>query len=119
MLAGLGAVVEISEDLFDAVTAVSGSGPGFFFEYLLAYEEAAVSMGFTVEQARLLVRQTFAGSLELLAATGETPEALRNQVTSPGGTTKAGLDALSAHAFKDAIKAALVAAKNRSAELGK
>ena len=53
--------------------AVSGSGPGFFFEYVAAYEEAAVALGFTPEQAKLLVRQTFSGSLALLAATGESP----------------------------------------------
>jgi pyrroline-5-carboxylate reductase len=116
---GLGMSLEIPEDMFDAVTAVSGSGPGFFFEYVSAYEEAAVELGFTPVQAQLLVRQTFLGSLALLQSTQETPEDLRNQVTSPGGTTKAGLEALSAHQFRETIKAALLAAKNRSEELGK
>jgi len=118
-LAGLGVIVDVPENKFDAVTAVSGSGPGFFFEYVAAYEEAAVALGFTPEQAKLLVRQTFAGSLALLSASGETPENLRNQVTSPGGTTRAGLDALTAHKFREVVASALIAAKNRSEELGK
>ena len=118
-LAGLGMIVDVPEGKFDAVTAVSGSGPGFFFEYVAAYEEAAVALGFTPEQAKLLVRQTFAGSLALLSASGETPEALRNQVTSPGGTTRAGLDALAAHKFRETIRTSLEAAKSRSEELGK
>jgi pyrroline-5-carboxylate reductase len=84
-----------------------------------AYEEAAIALGFTSEQAKLLVRQTFAGSLALLAASGETPEVLRNQVTSPGGTTRAGLDALTAHKFREVVASALIAAKSRSEELGK
>jgi len=119
ILSGLGATVEVPESMFDAVTAVSGSGPGFFFEYVAAYEQAAVGLGFTPEQAKLLVRQTFAGSLALLSATGETPENLRNQVTSPGGTTKAGLDALAAADFRKVVGSALVAAKLRGEELGR
>ena len=119
ILSGLGPVIELPESMFDAVTAVSGSGPGFFFEYVAAYEEAAVALGFTPEQAKLLVRQTFSGSLALLAATGETPVNLRIQVTSPGGTTKAGLDALEAGKFRSIVASALIAAKHRGEELGK
>ncbi len=119
ILNGLGPVLELPESMFDAVTAVSGSGPGFFFEYVAAYEAGAVALGFTPEQAKLLVRQTFSGSLALLAATGETPEALRIQVTSPGGTTKAGLDAMEAGHFRAIVAAALIAAQQRGAELGK
>jgi len=119
ILSGLGPVIELPESMFDAVTAVSGSGPGFFFEYVAAYEEAAVALGFTPEQAKLLVRQTFSGSLALLAATGETPVALRIQVTSPGGTTKAGLDAMEAGKFREIVASALIAAKKRGEELGK
>ena len=116
---GLGKSLEIPESLFDAVTAVSGSGPGFFFEYLSAYEDAAVSLGFTCEQAQLLTRETFIGSLALLQSTQESPDDLRNQVTSPGGTTRAGLDALENSQFRDVIKSALAAAKKRSEELGR
>ncbi len=119
ILSGLGPVIELPESMFDAVTAVSGSGPGFFFEYVAAYEEAAVALGFTPEQAKLLVRQTFSGSLALLAATGETPVNLRIQVTSPGGTTKAGLDAMEAGKFRAIVASALIAAKQRGEELGK
>jgi pyrroline-5-carboxylate reductase len=119
ILSGLGPVIELPESMFDAVTAVSGSGPGFFFEYVAAYEEAAVALGFTPEQAKLLVRQTFSGSLALLASTGETPVNLRIQVTSPGGTTKAGLDAMEAGKFRATVASALLAAKKRGEELGK
>jgi pyrroline-5-carboxylate reductase len=119
ILSGLGPVIELPESMFDAVTAVSGSGPGFFFEYVAAYEEAAVALGFTPDQAKLLVRQTFSGSLALLAATGETPVNLRIQVTSPGGTTKAGLDAMEAGKFREIVASALIAAKKRGEELGK
>jgi pyrroline-5-carboxylate reductase len=119
ILSGLGQILELPETMFDAVTAVSGSGPGFFFEFLAAYEEAAVGLGFTPDQASLLARETFRGSLSLLAATGQTPEALRTQVTSPGGTTKAGLDAWTAGQFRATVASALVAAQRRSAELGK
>ena len=119
ILSGLGEVIELPEEMFDAVTAVSGSGPGFFFEYVAAYEEAAVSLGFTPEQAAFLVRRTFAGSLALLAATGETPVNLRIQVTSPGGTTKAGLDALEAGRFREVVASALLAARRRGEELGR
>jgi pyrroline-5-carboxylate reductase len=119
ILSGLGPVIELPESMFDAVTAVSGSGPGFFFEYVAAYEEAAVALGFTPEQAKLLVRQTFSGSLALLAATGVTPVNLRIQVTSPGGTTKAGLDALEAGKFREIVASALLAARKRGEELGK
>jgi pyrroline-5-carboxylate reductase len=119
ILSGLGQTIELPEEMFNAVTAVSGSGPGFFFEYVAAYEQAAVALGFTPAQASLLVRQTFGGSLALLAATGETPEALRIQVTSPGGTTKAGLDALEAGKFREVVASALLAAKQRGEELGK
>ena len=65
------------------------------------------------------VRQTFSGSLALLAATGETPVNLRIQVTSPGGTTKAGLDAMEAGKFREIVASALIAAKKRGEELGK
>ena len=119
ILSGLGQTIDLPEDMFNAVTAVSGSGPGFFFEYVAAYEEAAVALGFTPDQAKLLVRQTFSGSLALLAATGETPVNLRIQVTSPGGTTKAGLDALEAGKFREIVASALIAAKKRGEELGK
>lgn len=119
ILSGLGEMVELPESAFDAVTAVSGSGPGFFFEFVAAYEAAAVSLGFSPEQAKRLVRQTFAGSLSLLQSSSETPDELRNQVTSPGGTTKAGLDVMSSQQFRKLILNTLEAAKNRSKELGK
>ena len=119
LLSGLGEVIELPESMFDAVTAVSGSGPGFFFEYVAAYEQAAVALGFTPEQAKLLVRRTFEGSLALLQSTGDTPDNLRVQVTSPGGTTKAGLDALAAAKFREIVASALIAAKQRGEELGK
>lgn len=116
---GLGDCLEVPEEQLDAVTAVSGSGPGFFFEFLAAYEAAARNLGLSPAVARRLVRTTFAGSLALADVTGERPEALRDQVTSPNGTTRAGLDALESALFRDAIAAALTAARDRARELSR
>ena len=82
------------EDEIDRFTAVAGSGPGYVFELLRAYEEAAVEIGFDRETARELVLGTVAGTTEM-AVRDERPLAeLRGDVTSPNGTTQAGLDAL-------------------------
>jgi pyrroline-5-carboxylate reductase len=105
------------EDLLDAVTAVSGSGPGFVFAFAEAWLAAAEAVGLTAEQARLLVRQTLLGSATLWERSEEEVGALRAAVTSPGGTTQAGLEALAARGFATAVRAAIEAATRRSREL--
>jgi pyrroline-5-carboxylate reductase len=111
--------LELPEEQLDAVTAISGSGPGFFFEFLAAYEAAARNLGLSPNVVRRLVRETFKGSLALVESTNEKPESLRDQVTSPNGTTRAGLDALDKAHLRDAIAAALIAARDRSRELSR
>ena len=119
LLVGMGDCVAVSEGQLDAVTAVSGSGPGFFFEFLAAYEAAAVSLGLEPELARKLVRTTFVGSLALADATGRDTRALRDQVTSPNGTTRAGLDVLQGAHLADTVAKALEAARDRARELSR
>jgi pyrroline-5-carboxylate reductase len=119
LLDGLGESLELPEEQLDAVTAISGSGPGFFFEFLAAYEAAARNLGLSPNVVRRLVRETFKGSLALVESTNEKPESLRDQVTSPNGTTRAGLDALDKAHLRDAIATALIAARDRSRELSR
>lgn len=119
LLAGLGDSVEVPESQLDAVTAVSGSGPGFFFEFLAAYERGAVALGLPPELARRLIRTTFVGSLALADVTGEAPARLRDQVTSPNGTTRAGLDVLQGAHLDDLVAQALEAARARARELSR
>ena len=115
----LGAVLRVEENLMNTVSAVSGSGPGFFFEVVAALEAAAEAAGLSGEQARLLARQTFIGSAKLLEQTGESPETLRNAVTSPNGSTYAGLQVFERRKLRETWKEVLAASVARSVELGK
>jgi pyrroline-5-carboxylate reductase len=118
IFAGVGDVVVVEDEaLLDAVTAVSGSGPGFVFAFAEAWLRAAEAVGLAPELAEKLVQQTLRGSAELWRQSGETPGRLRQMVTSPGGTTLAGLEALEARSFAQAVKAAIEAATRRSREL--
>ena len=119
LLVGMGDCVPVTESQLDAVTAVSGSGPGFFFEFLAAYEAAAVGLGLEPKLARRLVRTTFIGSIALADATGKDPRALRDEVTSPNGTTRAGLDVLQGARLAETVARALEAARDRSRELSR
>ncbi len=113
----LGTVVDIDEDLFDAVTAVTGSGPGLLAALVEALAEGARAVGFDDERARRLAMLTFAGTGRYLVETGTEAAVLREQVTSPGGTTAAGLARLAAGGAGDAVRAAVVAARDRATEL--
>jgi pyrroline-5-carboxylate reductase len=110
-------VVVEDEGLMDAVTAVSGSGPGFFFAYAEAMLRAAEGVGLAPEMALRLVQRTLLGSARLWIESGESAEKLRAMVTSPGGTTQAGLEALEARGFAASIRSAVEAATRRSHEL--
>jgi pyrroline-5-carboxylate reductase len=105
------------EDL-DAVTAVSGSGPAYVFYFIEALERAAGELGLPADIARRLALETFTGAARLAAGSSEPPEALRNRVTSRGGTTERALAAMEADGVKDAIVRAIRAAAVRSRELG-
>lgn len=112
----VGLVEIIPEEYMDGVTAVSGSGPAFVFLVAEALTDAAVEVGLPRDLARRLVNQTLAGSVVMLQESGEHPAVLRERVTSPGGTTIAGLRALENSGVRAAFFDAVRAAYDRSAK---
>ena len=118
ILGAVGTVVTVSEPALDAVTGLSGSGPAYVFLVAEALIEAGVLVGLTRPVARQLAIQTLLGSARLLDESGEEPSTLRASVTSPGGTTAAGLRALESAGVRSAILDAVAAATQRARELG-
>lgn len=118
ILGAVGVVVRVPEKLLDAVTGLSGSGPAYVFLVAEAMIEAGVLVGLPRDISRRLAIQTIAGAGRLLAEGSATPEELRAQVTSPGGTTAAGLQALEDRAVRAAFLEAVAAATTRSQALG-
>ena len=118
LLRSVGTVVQVPEHLLDAVTGLSGSGPAYLFLVAEAMIDAGVAVGLPRPLARSLVVQTLFGSARLLQETGQSPETLRATVTSPAGTTAAGLRALEAGRVRSALIEAVMAATERSRELG-
>ncbi|MDH5231372.1 MAG: pyrroline-5-carboxylate reductase [Gammaproteobacteria bacterium] len=108
-----------TEDMIDTVTALSGSGPAYFFYFMEAMEQSAVNMGMDVQTAQLLTIQTALGAAKLALESDDTPAVLRQKVTSPGGTTEAALNVLAQENVHQAITQAMQAAKTRAAELAK
>lgn len=119
ILDALGRSLELDEAALDAVTAVSASGAGFVFEFADALREAAIAAGLEPGTALTLTVETLLGSARLLARTGAAPAALRDQVTSPNGTTLAGLRRLEAGGFRHLIRETVLAAKTRAEELSR
>ncbi|NNF47796.1 MAG: pyrroline-5-carboxylate reductase [Desulfofustis sp.] len=115
----VGSVVTVDERLMDAVTGLSGSGPAYVFSFIDAMIDAGVKTGLSRDVARELTIQTVLGAAKCLKGTDIHPAVLRDQVTSPGGTTASGLYQLEAGAFKATIIEAVESACNRSRELGK
>lgn len=118
LLSSIGIVKEVEEDELHTVTALSGSGPAYIYYMVEALEEAATSKGLSNDVARELIIQTIEGAAAMLRQTGEEPKLLRKNVTSPGGTTEAGLKALDDRLFKEVIMECINCAERRSRELG-
>lgn len=117
LLSGVGVVVRVSERQLDAVTGLSGSGPAYVFLVAEAMVDAGVTAGLPRDLATTLAYQTLVGSARLLAEGDETPADRRAAVTSPGGTTAAGVRVLEQRAVRAAIVDAVMAATERAAEL--
>lgn len=117
ILGAVGLVVEVPEEQIDAITGVTGSGPAYLFLVAEALIDAAIDEGLPRDQAADLVRQLFTGSAALLAE-GDEPRVLRERVTSPQGTTAAGIAVLQGEHVPEAFRAAVRAATERSRELG-
>jgi pyrroline-5-carboxylate reductase len=118
ILGAVGVVVRVPEKLLDAVTGLSGSGPAYVFVVAEAMAEAGVLAGLPRAEAETLAFQTLLGAARLLVESGDSPAALRTAVTSPGGTTAAGLRELERHGVRAAFLEAVTAAAERSRELG-
>lgn len=119
LLRSVGYCCRVPEELLDAVTAVSGSGPAYVFYLIESMVKAGVEQGLGADVALDLASHTVAGAAELLLATGEDPATLRENVTSPNGTTFAALESMRANDFERVIREAIRAARERSVELGK
>ena len=119
IMAAVGSTLWVDDEgMMDAVTAISGSGPAYVFYFLAAMQQAAVQLGFGVEQARKLSLDTFLGAARLAEQSGEDVAVLRDRVTSKGGTTEAALVAMDANNVAAAIAHAVQAAQARGRELG-
>ncbi|MGD9949555.1 MAG: pyrroline-5-carboxylate reductase [Desulfobulbus sp.] len=118
IFSAVGNSVEVPESQLDAVTGLSGSGPGYVFTFIEAMIDGGVLAGLPRPVAEKLVLQTVYGSAKLALETGEHPAVLKGKVTSPGGTTIAGIQALEEGSLRGVVMAAVEAATQRSRELG-
>jgi pyrroline-5-carboxylate reductase len=109
----------LTEDLMDAVTGLSGSGPAYLFRMAEAMIDAGTAAGIPIEQTLDLVKQTILGAARMMTETGKTPTRLREMVTSPGGTTEAALKSMNQAGFGEIVAEAVKAATKRAKELGK
>ncbi len=114
----IGSVHPVPEEELDIITGLSGSGPAYIYYLVEAMEGAGAKAGLSPEMARQLTVQTLLGAAQMLLSTREEPAALRRKVTSPGGTTQAGLEVLESYDFQQAITSAVLRAAERARELG-
>ena len=108
-----------NENYIDASTGISGSGPAYVFYFMESMMEAASKMGFSDQESRMLVSQTFEGAVEIFSQSDITPKEWMDRVASKGGTTRAALDSMEKNNVKELIKEAAFAAYHRAVELGK
>ena len=116
-LGATGTVIEVSEELQDAVTATSGSGPAYFFAFVEAMVAGAIELGLSEKDATTLTTQTIVGAAKLLAQSGKSATTLRENVTSPNGTTAAALASFGDDNLNAMVAKAMKAARDRSQEL--
>ena len=119
LLESIGIVKVVDEEQLDAITGLSGTGPAYVYYLVEAMEKAAVHLGLNQVTARELVLQTIIGAGEMLKVNEESPQVLREKVTSPGGTTMAGIAVLESFRFQEGMIQAIKKATERSTELGK
>ncbi|WP_457634590.1 pyrroline-5-carboxylate reductase [Persephonella sp.] len=119
ILKSLGTVVEVDEELMDAVTGLSGSGPAYVFMFIEGLIQGGIKEGLSYKQAKDLAVQTVLGSAKLMKETDEHPSVLRDKVSSPAGTTIYALHKLEEKGLKDAVISAVSEASKRSKELSK
>lgn len=119
LMRAVGQAVMLPEYAFDAVTALSASGPGFIAVLIEAFVDAGVRVGLTRDVSTMLTLQTFIGTAQMIQQTGRHPVQMKEMVTSPGGTTAAGLHAMESRGVRGALIDAIVAATERSKELGR
>jgi pyrroline-5-carboxylate reductase len=112
-----GKVISVEESLQDAVTALSGSGPAYFFAFVEEMIKSGISLGLSSEQATTLAIQTMVGSAAMLEQSGKSAATLRENVTSPNGTTAAALKVFNDAKLGEIVGSAMTAARNRSQEL--
>lgn len=119
LLGSIGSVKVVEEEDLHIVTALSGSGPAYLYYFAEHFEAAAVEQGLNPGDARQLFIQTMEGAAQMLKKGDMEPQELRRRVTSPGGTTEAGIEQLIEHKVKEAIFSCIDAAQNKSRELGR
>lgn len=118
MFAPAATVIDVTEDKLDAVTALSGSGPAYFFYLVESMIQAGVEMGLTEQEAHTLATKTALGAAKMLTSGADSPQELRRKVTSPKGTTHAAISHMESSNFSGIIVEALMAAQRRGKELG-
>ncbi|QDP38782.1 pyrroline-5-carboxylate reductase [Radiobacillus deserti] len=115
----IGTTTIVEENSLHAITGLSGSGPAYIYYLVEAMEQAALEEGIDSDTAKDLIIQTLMGAAEMLKQTEEKPAVLRQKITSPGGTTQAGLETLDQYRYQEALQACVKRATERSKELGR